>query len=383
MLDPFGGNWVGRHGRHRGMPPLERLSRLVARAERIPTGLFYLPVVLRWFGLALRYRSLTLPTVANPMIETGGFWGESKSACMDQVGTEQRCWLADYVSLACSGGDAGDDLARASKLMDGAGLDFPVVAKPDIGWQGYGVRLVADAGQLRQYLAAFPIGERVLLQRPVPHDGEAGVFYARLPGEAEGRVFSLTLRYFPYVVGDGRSSLRELVLRNPRAGWKAHYHLGGDPEHLGLGQQELERVPAEGELVRLAFIGSIRVGGLYRDVRQFITLALSRRFDAIARSMPEFYFGRFDIRFESLQRLQAGEGFSIIEINGAGSEAIHIWDPELPLRTVYRELFQAQDLMFEIAACNRARGFRPAGVVRFLATAVRQHRLLGRYPPSG
>jgi hypothetical protein len=373
----------GRYGQHRGMPTLERLSRLVARAERIPTGLFYAPVVLRWLWLSLRYRSLTLPTVVNPMIETGGFWGESKSDCMDQVGSEQRCWLADYITLERGAGDAAEDLAEAIQRMDGAGLNFPVVAKPDIGWQGYGVRLVVDAEQLRQYLADFPAGQRLLLQRPVPYDGEAGVFYARLPGEAEGQVFSLTLRYFPYVVGDGRSSLRQLVLNDPRAGWKARYHLGLHPEHLGLGQMDLQRVPAEGELVRLAFIGSMRVGGLYRDARQFITPALSQRFDAIARSMPEFHFGRFDIRFESLERLQAGEDFSIIEINGAGSEAIHAWDPEVPLRSVYRELFQAQDQLFEIAARNQARGFKPVSLAVFLQTALRQHRLLGRYPPSG
>lgn len=365
------------------MPSLARLSRLVARAERIPASLFYLPVVLRWFRLALRYRSLTLPTIANPMIETGGFWGESKSGCMDQVGKPSRHWLADYITLARGSGDAGEELARAMALMDDVGLGFPVVAKPDIGWQGRGVRLVDDAEQLRRYLAEFPAGERLLLQRPVPHDGEAGVFYARLPGEAEGRVFSLTLRYFPFVIGDGRSTLRQLILRDPRAGWKSRYHLGSHPEHLGLGRQDQERVPDEGELVRLAFIGSLRVGGLYRDVRERITTTLSRRFDAIARSMPEFYFGRFDIRFESLERLLAGEGFSIIEINGAGAEAIHVWDPEVPLRTVYRELFQAQDLMFEIAARNRARGYRPLGLVRFLRLAQRQHRLLGRYPRSG
>jgi membrane protein DedA with SNARE-associated domain len=383
ILEVLHRRWPGLRRHHQGMPTLERLSRLVARAERIPTFLFYLPVVLRWFWLALRYRSLTLPTVANPMIETGGFWGESKSACMDQVGEAQRCWLAEFVTLERGDADAVKELHCALRLMDGAGLGFPVVAKPDIGWQGYGVRLVADAEQLHQYLAAFPSGERLLVQRPVLHDGEAGVFYARLPGEDRGQVFSLTLRYFPYVIGDGRSSLRELVLRDTRAGWKARYHLGRHPEHLGLGRQDLERVPADSELVRLAFIGSIRVGGLYRDMRQFITPALSRRFDAIARSMPEFYFGRFDIRFESLERLQSGEGFSIIEINGAGSEAIHIWDPEVPLCRVYRELFQAQDLMFDIAARNRARGFRPVGLVAFLGMAIHQHRLLGRYPPSG
>lgn len=380
IVEVLNRHMLGRHERHRGMPSLERLPSFVARAEHIPASLFYLPVVLHWFWLSMCYRALTLPTAANPMIETGGFWGESKSACMDQVGHLERRWLAEFVTLVHSG---GDDLACALQLMEGAGLGFPVVAKPDIGWQGYGVRLVPDAERLRQYLAIFPTGERLLLQRPILHDGEAGVFYARLPGDDRGRVFSLTLRYFPYVIGDGRSSLRELVLHDVRASWKARYHLGMHPEHLGLSQHDLDQVPAKSELVRLAFIGSLRVGGLYRDARQFITPALSQRFDAIARSMPEFYFGRFDIRFETLERLQSGEGFTIIEINGAGAEAIHVWDPEAPLRTAYQELFKTQDLMFEIAARNRARGFRPTGLVAFLRMAIRQHNLLGRYPPSG
>ncbi|MCX7250882.1 MAG: VTT domain-containing protein [Burkholderiales bacterium] len=372
-----------RQRHYQGMPKLLRVNRGVAVSEHIPVALFYLPLLLHWLVLALRYRSLTLPTVANPMIETGGFWGESKVACMDQVGPEQRCWVADYQCLDRSDDSVAQSLDKALDLAYRARLGFPLVAKPDIGWQGYGVRLLAEPEQLKHYLEEFPRGERLLLQRQVPFDGEAGVFYARLPGEPEGRVFSLTLRYFPSVVGDGHSSMRELVVSEPKAGWKARYHLGRHREHSGLGAAELERVPPAGELVRLAFIGSLRVGGLYRDARGLITPELSRRFDAIARSMPEFYFGRFDIRFESTELLQLGEGFSIIEINGAGSEAIHVWDPELPLRDVYRELFATQDLMFDIAARNRARGYRPIGLFKFLKSALRQQRLIRSYPPSG
>jgi membrane protein DedA with SNARE-associated domain len=200
---------------HQGMPVLGRLSRLVARAEHIPAGLFYLPVVLRWLRLSLHYRSLTLPTAANPMIESAGFWGESKSDCLNQVGASQQRWLAGFVTLERGNGDAGDDLACGLRRMAEAGIGFPVVAKPDIGWQGYGVRLVPDAAELGAYLATFPVGERLLLQSLVPYDGEAGIFYARLPGNDTGAVFSLTLRYFPYVIGDGLSSLRQLILRDP------------------------------------------------------------------------------------------------------------------------------------------------------------------------
>jgi hypothetical protein len=47
-------------------------------------------------------------------------------------------------------------------------------------------------------------------------------------------------------------------------------------------------------------------------------------------------------------RLQADEDFRIIEINEAGSVAIHTWDPQLPLHSVCQELLRAQSLMFEI-----------------------------------
>ena len=191
-----------------GMPSLDGLKRVVSSAERIPNNILYIPVILRWFLLAIRYRSITLPTVSNPMIETGGFMGESKSSVMNMVGDKQKEWLAEFVTLQHNGEDSQNDLGKAISLMEAKGLDFPIVVKPDIGWNGYGVRLVEDSNHLLRYIASFPAGERIMLQRPVPHDGEAGIFYVRIPGEPAGRLYSITLRYFPYVIGDGKMTLR-------------------------------------------------------------------------------------------------------------------------------------------------------------------------------
>jgi len=122
---------------------------------------------------------------------------------------------------------------------------------------------------------------------------------------------------------------------------------------VGFGEEDLDHVPSDGELVRLSFIGSLRVGGLYRNASHLITPELSNRFDRIAQSMPEFYFGRFDVRFESVERLMKGEGFNIIEINGAGAEAIQAWDPDVRLLSLYREFFKAYRLLFKIGNLNR------------------------------
>lgn len=368
-------------GTHRGMPSIEKLRSTVSFAERIPPVLFYIPLGLQWAWLGLRHGSQSLPTIANPMIEVGGLWGESKSSYLDMVAPSARRWLTDYATLTRQP-DAASELARAEKAMTDAGLSYPVVVKPDIGWRGFGVRLCADQEALSDYLGAFPEGRRYMLQRLLPQDGEAGVLYARLPGEEQGRILTLTFRYFPHVVGDGASTLRDLILGSERTGWKAGVHLGLEAMHEGADRAALARTPAQGEIVRLSFIGSNRVGGLYRDAGRHITPALERRVDEISKAIPEFYYGRYDIRFGSVEGLRAGEDFGIIEINGAGGESINVWDPEMPLRKVYAELFAQQSLLFEIGARNRARGFRPVGLGKMLLSAWRQHQLILSYPPS-
>lgn len=368
-----------------GRSGTSRPFRAVSFAEKVPAALFYLPVILRWFVLALRHRSLTLPTAANPCIEGGGFWGESKSRCLRSIAAEQQHRVAPFITLERRSGpdSVKTDLDRALQSLSRAGLDFPLAAKPDIGWQGFGVRKLDNAEQLREYIAAFPPTETLILQQVVPHDGEAAIFYIRRPDRDQGEIIGLALRYFPHVLGDGRSSLRELILRDPRSSWKARFHLGRHRQHRSLSDAQLARVPAAGERVRLSFIGSIRIGGLYRDGKDCISEALQRRIDAIARSMPEFHFGRFDVRFQSIEQLQRGEGFVIIEINGAGSEPIHAWDPDKSIFDLYGELFRVQSRLFEIGDLNRARGFSPMPLRAFFSLMRHQHRLITHYPPSG
>jgi len=381
FLDPSRQNGAKKRF-HKGMPSLAGIRRVVAQAERIPDWIFYIPVGLRWIGLSFRYKSLTLPALTNPLIETGGFWGESKSKIMESISNGNEVWLAKYITFTRTHSDFNLDFTEALQLIEKSEIDFPLVVKPDIGWQGFGVRLLKNENELKEYLSNYPVNETVIFQKFIDYDGEAGVFYARMPNEPEGKVISLTLRYFPFVTGDGKSTLRQLIQNNPRTGFKSKYYLGNHPRHRGLSSKQLDSIPPDGELVRLAFIGSIRIGGIYRDARHLITPALTKQFDAISKSMPEFYYGRFDIRFCSTDLLKEGKDFAIFEINGSGSEPIHAWDPEVPFFKVYKELFATQTLMFQIAACNLKRGFQPISVAEFMKAHANQSRLLKSYPRS-
>jgi hypothetical protein len=54
----------------------------------------------------------------------------------------------------------------------------------------------------------------------------------------------------------------------------------------------------------------------------------------------------------------------------------------LGVTEVYRRLAAQQRLLFMIGGRNRARGFQPTGTVDFVASLIRQTRLIRRYPAS-
>jgi hypothetical protein len=207
----------------------------------------------------------------------------------------------------------------------------------------------------------------------VEAEGEAGVFYVREPGAARGRILSLTLKYFPHVVGDGHSTLKDLILADPRAGRVPHLYLSRFKE-------ELNRVLAIGEAKRLVFSGSHSKGAIFRNGNPFITEAMRARFDAIADGIDGFHFGRFDVRFADFETFRRGEGFSIIEYNGAGAEATHIWDSRMSLIGAWSALFNQFALLFRIGAANRKRGFRPESWAAFLKKWWQEKTLVGLYP---
>ncbi len=363
---------------HRGMPAFDTEGTPLSFFEFWPMWAFYPPVLLYAGWLMLRYRGLLLPTAANPSFPGGGFFGESKARILALAMRHIPEWVAPFVQVdrpAAPGPDGAAETEAALALLRGNGIALPVVAKPDLGCRGTGVKLVRTPAELRAYLEAFPAGASLLLQRLVPFEGEAGIFYVRRPGQPHGRIVSITLKYFPYVVGDGRRTLRQLIMDEPRAGRLAHLYLR---RHTA----RLDNVIAPGEAVRLAFAGSHSRGAIFRNGTHLVTPQMEACFDAIAQRLPEFHFGRFDVRFEEFSDLQRGQGFTILEINGAGAESTHIWDRRTGLLQAWRDLMRQYRWLFEIGHANRARGFRPMGLREFIRDYRREKFLTPQYPTT-
>jgi hypothetical protein len=339
----------------------------VAPIDRLPKWLLCMPLVAQWLWLGLKYRSFTLPSALNPQIETGGLVGESKLAYLSRIDpTFARC-VARTAAVS-----AGGDAEAVRRQLD---LSYPLIAKPDVGWCGYGVRRIDNALELNAYATAFPKPEQFLVQELIGGAHEAGILYVRRPGEASGRVEAMTIRHSPHVVGDGRLSVSDLIARSPRMARKSAVYV------RCMSAQGALRVPSGGERVALTTVASARVGGRYEDATALVTPALDRIVDGISRSMGEFHYGRYDVKFDSLQRLRDGH-FVIIEVNGAGSEAIQFWDSRLSLGLAFRGVFRKQRELFALADIMRERGFRPISVFALASAFMRQRRLIKRYAPS-
>ena len=357
------------NGRHRARTAV--YAAPCGTLERLPKWLICIPLACQWLGLALRYRSATLPSSANPFITSGGLVGEGKLEYFRGMGPVAKAATAPFVAITSDGKVSAIQLG---KRLLAAGIPFPVVAKPDLGLCGYGVRKLANMAALLEYAAAFPLGETVVVQPYLEQEGEAGIFYARDPITGAGRIIGLALRYFPRVTGDGRHSISELMAADPRA-----QRMESVKHECCI---DTATIPQAGQVIRLATIGSTRVGGIYRDGSRHITPALTAAIDAIARDMPSFHCGRFDVRFDSLRELGAGHRFVIMEINGAGSEAIQAWDPDIGLLHAFRIIFAKQRLLFAIGHAQRRKGAVPIGLLLLARLYRRQQRLIALYPPS-
>jgi pimeloyl-ACP methyl ester carboxylesterase/membrane protein DedA with SNARE-associated domain len=322
-----------------------------------PAWALYLPLAPWIAWLAVRHRGLTVFTAANPGIEAGGFVGESKTAILDQLTpTAVAAYMKIGVELSVE-----ERLAAARRFFDERALDLPVVIKPDVGERGRGVTIVRTDEQLRRELES--LAADCLIQEYVA-GLELGVFYVRRPGDEHGRIFSITEKRLPRVVGDGVATTEQLILGDERAMRMA-------PTHLDRLAGELDRVPPKGEEIQLVDVGTHRLGALFLDGDRWRTPALEQAVEEISRSFSGFFFGRYDLRAPSFEAFQKGEGLKVIELNGVTSEATHIYDPKNSLTEAYRVLSRQWALAFEIGARNRASGVRPARLGALLRALAR------------
>jgi hypothetical protein len=226
-------------------------------------------------------------------------------------------------------------------------IRFPLIAKPDIGMKAFGVYNIEDMDRLQSYI--HRISDDFLIQELIEYPKEVGIFYVRLPTEKSGRITGIVSKEFLSVIGNGKDSILQLIKQNPRS----YFQLASLKKKYG---NTLDAILAKGKKFILVPYGSHTRGAKFFDDSDKASEKLLHKIDSICSQIPGFYYGRLDVLFSSFEELSMGKKFSIIEINGAGSEPTHIYDPRHSLFFAWKEIIRHWKLLYQISRINNQKG---------------------------
>ncbi len=311
-----------------------------------PTQAVYFPVLVYYLYCAIKARALVFISAVNPGMDTGGMFGETKTPMLKELPDTFKP-ITIYPEPNCS-------LVDLKQLMGEANLGYPIVAKPDVGERGLLVEKIANDAELQDYLDKVKV--RFIVQEFIPYPLELGVFYYRHPGEDQGLITSIIIKDFLSVIGNGESTIEQLLLQNDRGVLqlpKLYSRLG----------EEIYRVPSAGEYVLLEPIGNHSRGTKFVNGNHLITEPLMRVFDRINAHSTGIYYGRYDIKCSCLEALYRGEDIKVMEINGASAEPGHIYDPTCSIFTAWAVLIAHWRVAYQIARANHRNGTKYDGAL--------------------
>jgi hypothetical protein len=292
-----------------------------------------------WGWLALRCRSFFFFNAVNPSIENGGLLNESKK--------DIHAILPEGLYPPTVHFPAFTAPETVASTMRTAGFNYPLIGKPDIGGKGRGIRKLHDETELADYARRAVMDFHI--QEFVPFELEVGIFYHRLPGQSRGKVTGIVRKEFLQVKGDGLNSIRSLMREDKRG----IMYLDKVERSIG---DALDRIPGKDEVVVVSPVGNHARGALFLDETRLADERLELQMDRIADRIPGFHFGRLDIRYRDWEAFKRGEDYVMIEVNGAGAEPTHMYDPAHGILFAWREIIRHWRIMGRIARMNHHNG---------------------------
>jgi hypothetical protein len=307
--------------------------------EYWPFQIVYIPIYFLWAYYSIRAKSIFFFNASNPTIKNGGFIMESKKAIYNLI-PPQYYPKTELVK-------EGTNLEEIKCLIENSQINYPFIAKPDIGLRGSGVKKINSEEDLKQY--ASKANFDYVVQDLIPYENEVGVFYVRYPNENKGKITGIVVKEFLIITGDGISTIETLIKENPRF----ELQLKSLQKEYG---EKLFEVLEKGEKRNLVPFGNHARGAKFIDGSHWVTPKLEEAINALCLQIPGFFFGRLDVMYNTFEELEQGEKFAVVELNGAASEPTHIYDPKHSLFFAWKELARHITYMYEISVLNNKKG---------------------------
>ena len=322
----------------------------------------YIPIMPVWLWYCIKGRSLWFFTPSNPTLTFGGFEGEEKKEMYEQLPLETFPKTI-YINSAASFKDI-----EARVLSNN--FTYPFAVKPNVGMMGFMFRKIQSPKDLLLYHQAMPV--EYVLQELIDYPLEVSVFYYRYPNQKTGTITGFLKKEFLEVIGDGISTLLQLMENYPRVRFRLD-------EMRSKHADKLQFVLPAGEIFYLSYALNLSRGGKLVSLEKEIDEQLVKVFDSLSNYTQHFYYGRYDIKCSSVEDLKKGKNFSILEYNGCGAEPHHIYGNANTLIQAYKIVLQHWKVLYEISAYNHANGYQHWSFKKgwtFLKKAKKHFKLL-------
>lgn len=318
-----------------------RKSYRTKASEFWPAWVLQLALYAQGIPLGLWSGGLTWFARVNPCMAWGGMLAYSKSAAMASLPAANKARELVF--------DWPIALEVLQRKCAEAALPKPLVLKPDQGERGRDVYQLNSEAEVWQALQQLPPG-RYLLQEFLQQPFEFGVFVAKSTETERFEVLSLTWKVPLGVMGDGVSTVNQLVEEHPRAR-RYPWLLAALPAEL------MAAVPEAGVWQSLHFSGNHCRGAAFIDARSLINAALHSSLHTVLNKVDGFRFGRLDVLVAQPDDLWNPAAIKVLEINGANAEPAHIYDPQLPFIKMLAEVLRYQQHMWQQARWMHKQGY--------------------------
>ncbi|MEN9907335.1 MAG: hypothetical protein RLZZ540_476 [Bacteroidota bacterium] len=318
---------------------IKLLLHKISHWEYWPFQIVYIPIYFLWAYYAIRAKTIFFFNASNPTIKNGGFIMESKKAIYNLI-PQQYYPKTELIK-------EGSSLEDIEKVITNSGINYPLIAKPDVGLRGSGVKKINTKADLNQY--ALKANFDYVIQDLIPYENEVGIFYVRYPNENKGKITGIVSKEFLIVIGDGISTIESLIKQNPRF----ELQLVSLQKEYG---NSLFEILKKGEKRNLVPYGNHARGAKFIDGSHWISPELEETINILCLQISGFFFGRLDIMYHSWEELEKGKNFAVVELNGAASEPTHIYDPTHSLFFAWKELARHITYMYEISVLNNKNG---------------------------
>lgn len=180
-----------------------------------------------------------------------------------------------------------------SKVDDLYEINYPCILKPDVcSGNNHEVKKIYSVKEAKEYFYLIKDASPLIIAQKI-HNGpyEVGVLYERHPFQKNGKIISI-------------------VQKQLDKKWKPlRCRLDGikDPNFTHCNNRN-----------------------------EWITDELNEKIDKISKGIPNFYVGRYDIRFSDIEKFKKGEDIKVLELNGTmGYDLRATLIPKLSFRYIF------------------------------------------------